>query len=463
MADSPPASAAVAFDELVSPLLSPLRSEFERLSGLVSSRDEEIRTLQNELALYKNAYESTSARQVAAEKERDDAVRLAEAIRKELEDSQAVADGLLQAKGHRIVVLVDGDGAIFDDDLIVRGQDGGHNAAQRLRLSIASHLKETQGDVAYQIWVYVFFNKRGLSETFNNIGLIGFKEFDDFVLGFNKSSERFIMVDVGNTKEAADAKLRALLEDEARMPSTARVYFAGCHDNGYAHTLRSLITDGYRDKLVLLRGYSDMAKEIGMLGLPDFTIPDLFRASKIESIWRSPQPAQQSFFPPATIPASGFPEYYAYNYGAGADNVPLPSSPAVFSGRPDLVEGGLATFPNVPQTPSSSNTSPTPSKALKLNPRKPFWTNDPPPCRTFILQKQCLLKKCKYSHDYVVSPEDEARIREETQRMACEHAVKGKQCPWGKRCIYGHTCPDGPACVKHKNGKCKFRGADMHK
>ena len=192
---------------------------------MVSSRDEEIRTLQNELALYKNAYESTSARQVAAEKERDDAVRLAEAIRKELEDSQAVADGLLQAKvrrrlgqlvtlaiiwmqGHRIVVLVDGDGAIFDDDLIVRGQDGGHNAAQRLRLSIASHLKETQGDVAYQIWVYVFFNKRGLSETFNNIGLIGFKEFDDFVLGFNKSSERFIMVDVGNTKEAADAKLR---------------------------------------------------------------------------------------------------------------------------------------------------------------------------------------------------------------------------------------------------------------
>ena len=133
---------------------------------MVSSRDEEIRALQSELALYKNAYESTSARQVAAEKERDDAVRVAEAIRKELENSQAVADGLLQAKvrrrlgqlvtlaiiwmqGHRIVVLVDGDGAIFDDDLIVRGQDGGHNAAQRLRLSIASHLKETQGDAAY--------------------------------------------------------------------------------------------------------------------------------------------------------------------------------------------------------------------------------------------------------------------------------------------------------------------------
>ena len=390
---------------------------------MVSSRDEEIRALQSELALYKNAYESTSARQVAAEKERDDAVRLAEAIRKELEDSQAVADGLLQAKvrrrlgqlltlakiwmqGHRIVVLVDGDGAIFDDNLIVRGQDGGHNAAQRLRLSIASHLKETQGDAAYQVWVYVFFNKRGLAETFNNIGLIGFKEFDDFVLGFNKSSERFIMVDVGNTKEAADAKLRgawmALFLTAVHLPlaqrslrtrpacparqgSTLRVRDAflifngvllipsrlvGCHDNGYAHTLRSLITDGYRDKLVLLRGYSDMAKEIGMLGLPDFTIPDLFRASKIESIWRSPQPAHQNLFPPAAMPASGLPEFYGYNYGAGADNVPLPSSPAVFSGRPDLVEGGFATFPNVPQTPSSSNTPPTPLKALKLNPKK---------------------------------------------------------------------------------------------
>ena len=76
------------------------------------------------------------------------------------------------------------------------------------------------------------------------MGIVGAKELDEFVLGFNQSTERFTMLDVGNTKEAADAKLRGayfcllplarlakraqvLLEDETRLSNTVRVYFAG--------------------------------------------------------------------------------------------------------------------------------------------------------------------------------------------------------------------------------------------
>lgn len=55
----------------------------------------------------------------------------------------------------------------------------------------------------------------------------------------------------------------------------------GCHDNGYATSLRSLITAGFQDKLVLLRGYSESAAGIEDLGLPSMSIPQLFLADKL--------------------------------------------------------------------------------------------------------------------------------------------------------------------------------------
>jgi hypothetical protein len=55
----------------------------------------------------------------------------------------------------------------------------------------------------------------------------------------------------------------------------------GCHDDGYATTLRSLVTAGFTDKLILLTGYLKMAAGIDNLQLPSFAIPDLFRPEKI--------------------------------------------------------------------------------------------------------------------------------------------------------------------------------------
>jgi hypothetical protein len=39
--------------------------------------------------------------------------------------------------------------------------------------------------------------------------------FDDFMMGFNLAAERFIMVDVGSAKEAADAKIKGTPQDAA--------------------------------------------------------------------------------------------------------------------------------------------------------------------------------------------------------------------------------------------------------
>ncbi|KAL1738088.1 hypothetical protein HDZ31DRAFT_5110, partial [Schizophyllum fasciatum] len=108
-----------------------------------------------------------------------------------------------------VVILLDGDGAIFNDDLIAKGRDGGHKAAIRLRESIVSHLHDTLGDTGYLIWVFGFLNKRGLSSVLNSVSLNGGK-LHEFVSGSNQSNDRFILLDVGEIKEAADVKLRGL-------------------------------------------------------------------------------------------------------------------------------------------------------------------------------------------------------------------------------------------------------------
>ncbi|KAJ2926777.1 hypothetical protein H1R20_g10300, partial [Candolleomyces eurysporus] len=167
------------------------------------------------------------------------------------------------------------------DDLLnkLKGQEGGHKAASMLAEGIMRHLPNRN---SHQLWVYGFLNKRGLSDTFSRFSEQQARlKLDDFMIGFNQSTERFIMVDVGGAKEAADAKIKALFEAEIRLPQTECIIFAGCHDNGYVTTLRSHITSGSRDKLILLQSYDEVASGIGALNLPIISIPYLFINQKL--------------------------------------------------------------------------------------------------------------------------------------------------------------------------------------
>jgi len=55
----------------------------------------------------------------------------------------------------------------------------------------------------------------------------------------------------------------------------------GCHDNGYITNLRSQITAGFKEKLILLRSYVELAAGMADLDLPVLTIPDLFLTQKL--------------------------------------------------------------------------------------------------------------------------------------------------------------------------------------
>ncbi|PPQ77359.1 hypothetical protein CVT25_010941 [Psilocybe cyanescens] len=486
--------------------LEQLRGEIVRiLDNEVISR-ETIKQLENELGVYKRAYAGLEAERIRNE-------QLIQDSQKKREDLENIC------QGHRVIALLDGDGAIFNSQLIAQGQSGGHIAAQKLSDAIMQHLASTNGVNRYQLWVYIFLNRRGLVDTFGRVGLAAAKtKFDEFIMGFNQAAERFLMLDVGSAKEAADAKIKALLEDEIRLPQTEKIIFGGCHDNGYVTTIRSHITAGFKNKLTLLRSYTDMAAGMNELELPSFTIPDLFISQKlgmptppshINSIpvhmpTTVPTPAVP---PPVERPKSHRPSLSIIQQGF--DALPFasiepedpcrkqPPQPPSYSSAvqtlpkraatPELDSSGSTTCdesehgsPNIPQislTNSRSRRINPNIVSVKLRKYVSFPANitccssspsvyKPPPCTLFYLSTCKHGVDCKYGHDYLLQPEHYAEIRANAKKSPCPSRNKGKQdisllgsrytdkYKLGDICLWGDDCCYGHHCPM--TTKCHF-------
>jgi hypothetical protein len=186
-----------------------------------------IDDLTTESSAFKSAYSSSEKERRELEQTVEKLRRETDQLRHDMENKLRVRNnanpfrpGLTAlSKGSRVICLIDGDGAIFSNDLIADGQSGGHLAAKMLSEATGQYLHAHCGINQYQLWVYVFLNKRGLLDAFAKAGFGSLKaKFEDFIVGFNQAAERFLMVDVGSGKEAADAKLKGtpLSSDGAR-------------------------------------------------------------------------------------------------------------------------------------------------------------------------------------------------------------------------------------------------------
>jgi len=129
-----------------------------------------------------------------------------------------------------VAVLIPAEGVIFLPDLISQGRDGGQAAATKLVESIRREFQSKfQLDLDHMhLWVHVFYNKRGLTSAIGKAGhSAAMQKLEDFVHGFNRAADRFVMVDVGPGKEAADVKIKVMLEDNIRLPQTCKILFGG--------------------------------------------------------------------------------------------------------------------------------------------------------------------------------------------------------------------------------------------
>jgi hypothetical protein len=125
-----------------------------------------------------------------------------------------------------VLVLVDGDGYIFQPRFFQNRDSGGAAAAQQLLSDVKSYVKTNVAEAIatdVDVMVNVYANKKGLAKTLAEAGyLSGEAELEGFFRQFNQSHPLFHFIDCGYGKESADAKLRG--ESRVWWKVTARSF-----------------------------------------------------------------------------------------------------------------------------------------------------------------------------------------------------------------------------------------------
>ncbi|RPD82575.1 hypothetical protein L226DRAFT_549286 [Lentinus tigrinus ALCF2SS1-7] len=409
------------------------------------------RLLEDQTALFEKTFTKNTQLEARVEElERElsvwkDAFKTADGDRKVLNKTVLKLErsiGALKEDNPLIVCLIDGDGNIFSSDLIKQGQFGGRQAAMLLTKGLTDYLSSADPTEASvpgrgQLWLTIYCNKNGLLDTLTNNSVCTTEEFEAFVLGFNQASPLFSIVDVGNGKEAADSKIKEYLRVFTRFPQTSKVFFGGAHDNGYTSTLNLLQNEGLLDKVILLKGYKDLAHEIHNLNLPQLNIDGVFIQKKLQTN------GKQKVGPAANA------------IGSAASKSPKP--PKQPMPLPQDNDKARYSKPSTP-VPNVAKTGTPVRKPRPLDPDQPLHKQRPPPCNFFYLARCNNGDHCKYEHNYPLTSEQIADLRVNAKKWPCPAVNNGNKCPLGENCIMNHYCPKGPKCVFRKQGKCKFIG-----
>ncbi|KAF7551870.1 hypothetical protein G7Z17_g4715 [Cylindrodendrum hubeiense] len=200
------------------------------------------------------------------------------------------------ARGHErnpfALVVVDGDGYVFDEAFISEGEEGGIRAAKQLNDTIKASLRR-KGLEGCEVMVRVYANLVGLSKILNKNGLCGAEKrsLASFTAGFNRSYGLTDFVDAGELKENADHKMKAMLRLYADNAQCKHIYFAACHDVGYVADLTPY--RGSTDLFTLIRTPSLLFHhEFNKLGMNIEELPGVFRTTALTTY--NSVPAQTS-------------------------------------------------------------------------------------------------------------------------------------------------------------------------
>ena len=109
-----------------------------------------------------------------------------------------------------VLVLIDGDGMIFEDHLIKQGEVGGREAAGILWAAIRDLAHEMMPNLSSDVKIVtrIYANLKGLGDVCHRAGILDKPStIEDFARGFTGSKQLFDFVDVGSGKDRADDKL----------------------------------------------------------------------------------------------------------------------------------------------------------------------------------------------------------------------------------------------------------------
>ncbi|KAJ3488739.1 hypothetical protein NLI96_g2613 [Meripilus lineatus] len=319
------------------------------------------------------------------------------------ESTSDIAQIQTQESERRVVCLIDGDEMTFSLSQIAKGTAGGRVVAATL-MDALKHLAD-HSQITIRAWV--FFNK---NEILKVSGIRGNSDvsrgIEDFVVGFNRTNDRFLMADVGTGK--VSPKVKACLEDEARASQTYKVVFAGGRNVHYLESIRSLVAAGHGRKLVFLR--RDQEPALDSFGLPILKIPSIFEGPIPTVASGSSQSPPEVPSTPPGLSRQGWASPPAYRSSPFGE----PSTPSDTKGASRSASSSNVSWRSSPQ--------PTP----KIDPKKPMSKQNPPPCNMFYLTSRCKYgDSCNFCHAYVMNSEQIETLRVSVKKTPCATVNRG--------------------------------------
>ena len=389
-------------------------------------------------------------------------------------------------------VVIDGDGAVFREDLIAMGEEGGRQAAHDLHQQLKSYFHENNHLSNIEtIFVHVVLSLDGLSRALIASGTLPPTDpaaLSKFGRGFCRAQPLFSFTDVGKGKEQADHKIRKLFEVMEKNIQCRCLILAGCHDNGYATFLESFRGN---HKIALLET-TPPAADFRKFTFKRIAFPSIFRSEPLP-----PRQAVAATFAPVMAPPPGFqhvsaslPATFSPPNGNGLNR--LPSPPAVVSPRaaapapapppatrPESVPNSYATVGRgtAPMTINIASTKRAPAAArpfyqlnrddervdvqlAKADPNAVKSLEDRRQmsglnlCNKYHLANSCKNSNCSFNHGERLNPAEMLALRHKTRNLVCNAGHKCREIG----CNLGHHCSNPGSC--YFGDDCRFH--EMH-
>ncbi|WYZ37371.1 hypothetical protein EsH8_II_000877 [Colletotrichum jinshuiense] len=367
-----------------------------------------------------------------------------------------------------VLILIDGDGLIFQENFIRQGIEGGKQAAYALRSAVAEYVGSQSGEV--EIVAKVCVNLSGLGRAMRRDGCLDSEvDLKEFSLGFTQAKASFDFIDVGHGKERADSKIKEATRWHLRNYNCRQILLGISHDAGYAPFLDEILQDtDTRARISIIEGVAT-ARELKNTNVHILDpLPGLFRNQKL--VDRNGDRGAEAAYvkSPATT----------------ASSPPLAVSSPASSSAPTSSWAGVTakvTPPPVITTPLANKNINLPVRqATQTKPQAPAWSPGPrgldPPipinqtaldnikkrtgrdklCNNHYLRGPCAKgDECCFEHKYKPNTEEISAIAHLTRLNPC---TSGQECDV-ENCIYGHHCPSvtGNICT---HPYCKFKVSD---
>ncbi|KAL8993667.1 MAG: hypothetical protein Q9169_006178 [Polycauliona sp. 2 TL-2023] len=334
-----------------------------------------------------------------------------------------------------LLCLIDGDGYLFENNLISRGAAGGGEAANRLLHSIKRSVQQ-HGSV--KIIVRVYANIEGLLKKFAYIGFAEEeKAMRQFVAGFTQSQPLFDFIDAGQGKERADHKIKEQLSLFANNVQCKHIMLGVAHDNGYVPTLDPYKNSALASRITLLKpGHGQLGREFRGLPFEVLQFDSIFHAteltneralSKLQYIptWPANPPPQ------ATVPHRERKSPTTTNHhttNRPTSRNPIYPGPILLNQDDERVDEYLG-------TPSEFT-----EKLLKSR-----INNGQKLCNNHYLLQRCIAgSTCQYSHEPTLAREELVAFALKARLSRCNKLSKCRD----RLCVSGHVCPQGVGCSR---------------